>query len=145
MTKNTEDISVDEVFPSLSQPSSLPEGWRSDPSKYLNKACWDGDLDTVKYILAGVKDDAQELEYLKEKFSTNLLWAVKNGHTDILTYFLDHWVDIGRILKYVSSNEDTESAIRVFEVLSQYGLVLSDFPDILQYVFSVHPNRSRLV
>jgi hypothetical protein len=124
------------LFTSNTPPPSLPKDWRSAPWEVLDKACSTGNLDIVQYILTEVTD-GPVFEYIKEQFPTNLLWACARGYTDILAYLLDHGADIGHSPMSIIDNKDTESAIRVYEVLFQHGLELSRFPEILQYVPSL--------
>jgi hypothetical protein len=128
------------LFTSNTPPPSLPKEWRSAPDQVLSEACVTGNLDVVQYILTEVRDGPW-LEYLKEKFSTNLLWVCKYGHTDILAYLLDYGVDIGDSPMSTTYNKDTQSAIRVYEVLFQHGLELSRFPEILGYASSLVKQR----
>lgn len=111
----------------------LPQDWRSHPSSLLGKACYDGELEIVRYILT-VITEGPELDGIKESFSTDVLWACTRGFPDIVACLLEHGAPITDCATYTASIENTQIAIPIYDILFKYGLKLADYPGIVQYV-----------
>ena len=119
-----------ELQTSSTPPSSLSKDWHSDPSKFLAQACFVGNLEVVQYILTEVKEGPY-LDDIKNNFENNLIWVCSKGYPDILACLLEHGAGINHCAMIAGAIEDTDTAIRIYEVLFKYGLDLVDYPGII--------------
>lgn len=111
--------------------TSLPPDWRSRPSTFLVQACYAGDLETVRYILTEIRE-GPDLDDIKNSLSISLLSTCTQKYPDILNCLLEHAVPVSDCAMYATSIENTNTAIRVYDILFKHGLNLADYPGIVQ-------------
>lgn len=102
-----------------------------------------GDFETVQYILTEIREGPNP-DDIKQYFSTAIFWACIGGYPDIIACLLEHGAPITYCASYATSIKDTDSAIRIYDVLFKHGLNLADYPGIVQYVLPVPKIRQTI-
>jgi hypothetical protein len=103
----------------------------------LNEACISGDLVRVQSILAEYGEALYARDDFASALSFNLGRAAWEGHVEIVSYLLRYGTEMQNTPIWALRHKDTDTVIRVFEVLFSYGLDLRDFPGFITsgYVF----------
>jgi hypothetical protein len=64
----------------------------------------------------------------------SVVLAALEGHAHIISYLLAHGGDVRSAPLFAIQHKDADAAVRVLEVLFDYGLDLEEFPNLLGYV-----------
>jgi hypothetical protein len=124
-----------QVQPRLNGTSSSPPLPLFIAFRALCEACRSGDLALVQSIFAEFGQDFDAEDNITKKLGPSMAAAASEGHAHIISYLLGHRADVRSAPLFAIQHADAEAAIRVFEVLFDYGLDLQDFPNLLGYVF----------
>ena len=122
------------LSPAASQPI---QEQLSTALRTLNEASISGDLACVQSILAEYGEALHARDDFAFVLSFNLRRAAWEGYVEIVSYLLGYGAEMQDTPIWALQHKDTDTAIRVFEVLFSYGLDLRDFPGFIttEYVF----------
>jgi hypothetical protein len=100
----------------------------------LHQACSSGDLALVQFIFADFGQDFAAEDNIADKLRLSVVRAALAGHAHIISYLLAHGADVKSGPLFAIQHKDADAAVRVLEVLFDYGLDLEEFPNLLAYV-----------